>query len=42
LIVTGTSPAAAGKEADRVYLLCLYDKQEATVELQPIEARLFK
>jgi hypothetical protein len=42
LIVTGTAPAAAGKDAERVYLLCLYDKQEAKVELQPIEARLFK
>ena len=42
LIVTGTSPAAAGKDAERVYLLCLFDKQAAKVELQQIEAKLFK
>jgi hypothetical protein len=43
LIVTGASPATtAGKEAEQVFLLCLYDKHEAKVELQLIEARLFK
>lgn len=41
LIVTGKWPPTRNKGA-QAYMLCLFDKQSAKVEIQEIEAPLFK
>ncbi len=45
LIVTGKWPPThmkGGLKSDQGYMLCLFDKQTAKVEIQEIEAGLFK
>jgi hypothetical protein len=41
LIVTGESPETRNN-GEQAYMLCLFDKQTAKVELQEIEAELFR
>ena len=41
LIITGKWPQTRNK-GEQAYMLCLFDKQTAKVEIQEIEAPLFK